>query len=169
MANPVENIEKGHERSGDYLHPQYKSVQMQNNNLRSGETVGLWDIMIDCYAGQSAIKARGVDYLPMTPGQLAEMDLSRQTEMYRHYLRRADFPEVLSEIVTSMQGMIYATPPQYELPGVMEDLLGRATPDLFPLDLLTRETTAAQLTTSRIGLLIDPQDGDGIVCPLICR
>ena len=154
------------------LHPQYRKMM---GWAEDGSAIdfarGVWDTMIDCAAGERQIKSRGSEYLPKTGGIIAE-ELTNPVAAaaaYSSYLTRAQYFEILGQMITSMQGMIFAAPVVCELPGKMSDMVEDATTDHQTVDELARAVSFAQLTTGRIGLLIDPQDGQGIVAPKIAK
>lgn len=116
-----------------------------------------WDKLRDCYNGEDAVKAKGVIYLPPTPGQLIDgMGTDdRGRKNYEAYKMRALFPSYIEEAVNEMVGAMHQKPPIIELPPVLQPLLERATLNGESLPLLLRRINEAQLIAGRLGLLLD--------------
>lgn len=129
----------------DSKHPQY------------ADAYGDWLKMRDCYAGEDAVKLRGLTYLPATPGHLIDglRHDQRGYQNYQAYKMRAVFPPFVSDAVKAMVGVMHHKPPVIELPPALESLIEVATVDGESLEMLLRRINAAQLTTGRIGLLLD--------------
>lgn len=134
----------------DSKHPQY------------ADALPAWLQLRDCYAGEIAIKQAGLTYLPATPGQLIDGMLTDQRgyQNYQAYKKRAVFPSFVSDAVKAMVGVMHHKPPIIELPPVLEPLKEVATADGESLALLLRRINEAQLTTGRIGLLLDLPEGE---------
>lgn len=113
--------------------------------------------MRDSYAGEQAIKAKGFDYLPATPGQFLDGLQSGQIgyHSYIGYKTRACFPSYVTDAVKGMVGVMHHKPPVIELPAAMEPMRERGTLHGESLALLLRRINEAQLMTGRIGLLLD--------------
>lgn len=129
----------------DSKHPQYAAV------------VSEWQKLRDCYAGEPAVKDRGLTYLPATPGQLIDgiSPGQRGRLNYDAYKMRAVFPHYVSEAVRMLIGVMFHKPPVIKLPAALESLSERATSDDESLEMLLRRINEAQLLTGRIGLLLD--------------
>jgi hypothetical protein len=76
-------------------------------------------------------------------------------ESYNAYLLRANFPEYMSDALEIFMGMLHNKSPVIELPDQMEALRGSATELGEPLELLLQRINLEQLTTGRVGLLVD--------------
>lgn len=125
-----------------------------------------WQTMIDCYEGERAIKEAGEDYLPPTAGMRAKgwsvASANPQSDAYMAYdayRTRAQFPPYVSEAVTGLVGIMHRKPPTIEVPKAIEELKEKLTILGEPGHVLLRKINEAQLTTGRIGLLVDPVDG----------
>lgn len=116
-----------------------------------------WQKLRDCYDGENAIKSKGELYLPPTPGQRIDgmNDGAVGRHNYEAYKERALFPSYVEEAVNEMVGAMHQKPPIIELPPVLEPLRERATLNGESLVLLLRRINEAQLTTGRIGLMLD--------------
>lgn len=116
-----------------------------------------WIKLRDCYAGESAVKDRGMTYLPPTPGQSLDgiAPSQRGYQNYLGYKQRAVYPSFVGDAIKAMVGVMHHKPPVIELPAVLESLRGSASVDGESLEMLLRRINAAQLTTGRIGLLLD--------------
>lgn len=129
----------------DSTHPQYS------------EFLTAWTKIGDCYAGEDAIKAKGVTYLPATPGQNLDGMQVGQTgyNNYQAYKTRANFPDYVKAAVQAMVGVMHHKPAVIELPPALEPLKEVATVTGESLDLLLRRINEQQLLSGRIGLLLD--------------
>lgn len=120
-----------------------------------------WTLMRDSWDGERAIKDKGRQYLPATPGQ--EFDgLSvgqRGFQNYQSYKERARFHDFVCQAVEALVGIMHHKPPRIELPAAMEPLMESATVKGEPLDVLLRRINVEQLITGRLGLLADVLDG----------
>lgn len=120
-----------------------------------------WILLRDCYRGERRVKEQGVIYLSptsgmeadgMNPGQLGE-------KAYQAYKRRAVFPDAVKMAVSAMIGVMHHKPPVIEVPKIMEPMLERATLNGESLEMLLRKINTEQLTTGRLGLMLDIEDG----------
>ena len=145
MPNPGASLAWGNAMALDSKHPHYVDFSP------------FWEKLRDCYKGEDQIKAKGVLYLPPTPGQLIDgMEPGgRGLKNYEAYKMRAVFPPYIEEAVNEMVGVMHQKPPVIELPPALEPLRERATMDGEPLLLLLRRINEAQLITGRIGLMLD--------------
>ena len=118
-----------------------------------------WQTMLDCYAGERAIKEARFLYLPPTAGMIADGALTSTTskggQAYAAYLKRATFPDFVSDAVKAMIGVMHHKPPTIELPEALEPLRKRATLQGEDLGFLLRRINEQQLVTGRCGLLAD--------------
>ncbi len=118
-----------------------------------------WQTMLDCYAGERAVKEARFTYLPATSGMIADGALtsatSRGGEAYNAYRTRAQFPDLVSDAVKAMIGVMHHKPPTIELPSALEPLREQATLQDEGLDFLLRRINEQQLVTGRCGLLAD--------------
>lgn len=118
-----------------------------------------WTQLRDCYSGERAIKAKGFRYLPATSGMIEDGAATAVTtdgfSAYRAYRTRARFPEFVRDSVESMIGIMHAKPPVIELTPRLEALREKATMRGESLEMLLRRINEEQLTTGRLGLLLD--------------
>lgn len=112
-----------------------------------------WIAMRDAVLGQTQVKTKGEEYLPMPSGFLAMKD--KGVQAYNSYLTRAQFPEYTEPTIRGMLGVICRVPPKIELPASLEYLREASTADRLPLDALHRYLVREVLTTGRIGVLAD--------------
>ncbi len=120
-----------------------------------------WDLMGDAFHGERRIKDKGYRYLPATPGQVIDGLNTNQKgrKNYLAYKMRARFPECVSEAVEALLGVMHSKPATIELPDKMADLMDDATIKGESLHMLLRRINEHQLTTGRLGLLADIEDG----------
>lgn len=110
------------------------------------------------YQGEAAIKARAELYLPKPDGWVALGETG--TSMYNAYINRARFPEIVSNTIRGMVGVVHNTDWQYNLPGI-ESLEESATKDGLTLDMFQRRITTELLTTGRYAVLAEAPEGGG--------
>jgi hypothetical protein len=129
----------------DSKHPQYTEAKPD------------WLKMRHAHAGERTVKEQGELYLPATPGQTLDgmTPGAMGYNSYQKYKARAVFPNYVSEAVKAMVGVMHNKEAVIELPPAMEGMRARATINGESLSLLLRRINEAQLTTGRIGLLLD--------------
>lgn len=140
----------------DSVHPRY--AEMSHD----------WIQLRDFAKGERAVKAKGETYLPATKGMkldgmgsTAGGKLKLGQEVYEAYKLRAVFPEYMADALEIFMGMLHNKSPVIELPEKMEFLRERATELGEPLELLLQRINLEQLTTGRVGLLMDlPKNPD---------
>lgn len=130
-----------------------------------------WHLMRVSKAGQRAVKAAGVDFLPATDGMVKlgmARPESRGSRMYEAYKCRAVFPELVRETLRKMVGFLNLGPAQVELPARLEPLRKRATVEGESLQLLIERIHEELLLIGRIGLLGDiPSDAPPTAMPFL--
>lgn len=114
-------------------HPVYKNLELE------------WVRCRDAYNGQSAVKDKGSDYLPVLKGQT-------QAE-YDAYKMRALFYSITSKSVGALVGMALSKPPEIKAPDKLksyfEDHSGTEFFEIFS------SAVAETLLMGRFGVLID--------------
>ncbi len=119
-----------------------------------------WKQMRDTHEGQRKVKDEGEPYLPMTSGMVedggrtADPNASGRVQ-YSAYKRRARFPDLVSEAVQALLGIMHLKPPVIELPDALEPMREFATTRGESLQMLLRRINQEQLQVGRIGLLGD--------------
>ena len=102
--------------------------------------------------GQSCVKRQLTRYLPKPPA-LLDKGIDPKGQKYDFYLSFAEFPELTSQALISIQGLVHKLPPEIELPRQIEYLRDNATPDGKPLDQLWMDVTREVFLMGRAGLL----------------
>jgi hypothetical protein len=74
---------------------------------------------------------------------------------YEAYKLRAVFPEYVKDALEYFMGALHNKSPVIELPEEMEPLRSNATPLGEPLEILLQRINLEQLTTGRVGILLD--------------
>lgn len=127
-----------------------------------------WVLLRDCYAGERAVKDKGREYLPATPGMVMD-GMLRSTDpglvAYEAYKMRAQFPDYMQVGVETLVGILNAKPTEIKLPAGMEYLRERATTKGEKLESLLRRMHEQQCTTGRLGLLADMDKVPDLVDP----
>lgn len=121
-----------------------------------------WVKLRDFSKGERAVKAKTVEYLPPSKGMildgLGNNALNKSNlgqEVYDAYLMRAVFPEYIADALEIFMGMLHNKSPVIELPPEMEPMRGNATEIGEGLELLLQRINLEQLTTGRLGILLD--------------
>jgi hypothetical protein len=150
---------------------------------RFGSMIPEWVMLRDFVKGERAVKAKTTEYLPATKGMLLDgmvptrpgivygipsnipnqqigttgvnSNTSIGQETYDAYLLRAVFPEYVKDALEIFMGMLHNKSPVIELPKALEPLRDSATELGEPLELLLQRINLEQLTTGRLGLLVD--------------
>ena len=63
-----------------------------------------WTVMTDCLLDDMHIKSKGTEYLKKTGGMLVNDKANLRYDSYKY---RAQFPEIVSQALTSMVGLIF--------------------------------------------------------------
>lgn len=129
------------------LHPEYTADRQRE-----------WKLMRHAYEGESAIKRQGEIYLPKPTGWAAMSDAG--VAMYNAYMCRARFPEITSNAIRGMVGVLHGQDWQVEIPGI-EYMYERATKDGLPLETFMKRVTTELLITGRYAVLAEAPDGEG--------
>lgn len=135
-----------------------------------------WLLMRDCYEGEKAVKAKGREYLPPTPGMLidgmgyngAKPKLGQ--ENYDAYKQRAVFHDYVKEAVKHFVGLMHYKPATIKVPKAMEPLLQNATVQNESLQQLLMRINEQQLLPGRVGIFVDlpaSVDGAGTALPYL--
>lgn len=112
-----------------------------------------WRLMRDAARGEKAVKEAGERYLPMPSGFRTQDDGG--LAYYSVYQTRAQVPEIVSQTLAGMIGVIHRVESQIGMPDAMLPLWERATKDGLPLEALHRRITAELLLMGRYSLLVD--------------
>ena len=117
-----------------------------------------WATMRDTYRGERIVKEAGQKYLPATSGMIADgmgNATSPGQKAYEAYKTRSTFPDLVSDAVEAMIGVMHRKEPTIELPSKMEPMIENATIKGESLSVLLRRINEEQLVTGRLGLLAD--------------
>lgn len=117
----------------------------------------------DCYNGERAIKAAGVQYLPRLKAQ--------SEEDYQNYLTRALFFPVTGKTVATMVGMATTKPPKVTAPDVMAPYF-KDTESGYQFSEFYVNTMQEMVLMGRYGVLIDAPEaveGQPTLCPYIAE
>lgn len=143
-----------------------------------------WTQLRDAAKGERAVKAKGQTYLPPTSGMIIDglngpystnsnpaanngagtggLGTGRFGKYrnageaaYEAYKLRAVFPEYVKDALEYFMGALHNKSPVIELPPEMEPLRNNATTLGEPLEILLQRINLEQLTTGRVGILLD--------------
>ena len=120
-----------------------------------------WQQMADTLAGESVIKSKGVEYLPMTDGML-KLPTTLRNEIYETYKSRAVFLNFVEETGESILGMMDRKPAHIVLPPKLEPYLSQMTTDGLGIRELLKLVNRHQIYKGRVGLLPDIAEGGKI-------
>jgi hypothetical protein len=130
-----------------------------------------WIKLRDTSAGEDAVKAAGEIYLPATEAMRAEGMISPTQsgyQLYEAYKMRSTYPPLVSNAIEVLVGSIWTKPPVIELPAMLEPMREQATLQGEGLNALLMRVHEHQLTTGRVGLLLDLAiDDDGQPRPYV--
>lgn len=127
-----------------------------------------WQLMRDSIAGERRVKERGQTYLPATQGMIHDGMASTEAagyQAYQAYKIRAVYPDFVSEAVGHMLGIMHARPPKIDLPPQLEFLRTAASSDGESLEQLLQRINEEQLSTGRVGLMLDLPEGARVGAP----
>lgn len=131
----------------DEKHPQYQTM------------LPYWEKMRRTIAGEESVKEARDTYLPFTAGQIldgaAQGGSTEGGKRYSAYLSRAVFHEFPGASVTALMSLLHKFPAEIELPKELEPLRKKATNNGEGLEMLLRRINREQLSTGRMGLLLD--------------
>lgn len=127
------------------LHPDYSKYQDN------------WKTLRDFNEGADTVKEAGYRYLPATEGMRIDGLGAGEYgyECYLAYKQRARVPEYVNEAIETLVGLMHQKDAIIELPEEMEYLRERCSAIGEPLAALHRRINVEQLTTGRLGLLVD--------------
>lgn len=125
----------------------------------TAERLAEWQTMSDAMDGESAMKLRGVTYLPMPGGFRGKPDGG--TIAYGEYKARAQFPEILTPSLAAMVGIIHDREIKIEMPPAMDFLWEDADGAGLPLEAFHRRLTRGLLALGRQTVLVDAPAGGG--------
>lgn len=132
----------------DAKHPSY--VKFQED----------WEMLRDFYAGPQQVKLKGEKYLAPTEGMRID-GLEKDKagwHAYNAYRNRARVPDYVKEAVEVLVGLLHQKEAIIELPTEMEYLRERASANGEPLNALHRRINVEQISTGRLGLLVDMRE-----------
>lgn len=98
-------------------------------------------------AGQDAVHAAGVTYLPKLNNQ--------SDEQYNAYKKRAAFYNASWRTVAALLGMMFRKPPESELPKSLDSYLDDISMSGVPFDVFAEEYALEWLSTGFVGVLTD--------------
>jgi len=155
-----------------------------------------WEQLRDAAKGERVVKSKGQTYLPPTSGMLLDglnghvqgpgydpaanngagtaglgygafgKYRSVGEAAYEAYKLRAVFPEYVKDAIEYFMGALHNKSPVIELPDEMEPLRSNATVLGEPLEILLQRINLEQLTTGRVGILLDLPEKPDPVNPL---
>lgn len=123
------------------------------------DALPIWQKVADAAAGEHAVKAAGVKYLPKPN---AHDDSQQNVERYKGYVARAVYYNATGRTVNALTGLAFEKWPEIELPAGIEYALEDCTGTGLSLVQHAQASLAEVLKTGRAGLLADypPVMGD---------
>jgi len=124
---------------------------------------GLWVQLEDAFEGEIIVKDKGEEYLKPTAGMVYDGMGAGQPGVvdYTRYKDRAVYPDDVRQAVETMNGLLHREPAVIELPSKLEPLRKKATNKGETLLSLLSRINQHQLTTGRLGLMMDVASGQG--------
>lgn len=116
-----------------------------------------WEMLRDFIKGAKAVKNKGTLYLPETAGmRLDGMGPNQEGfKAYQAYKERARVPDYTQKAVEVIVGLLHQKDAIIELPSELEYLRSRASVKGETLSALHRRINVEQISTGRLGLLVD--------------
>lgn len=116
-----------------------------------------WKSLRDFYNGADVVRQAGTRYLPPTEGmRLDGMEVGQYGyETYQAYKGRARVPDYINDAVEILVGLMHQKDAIIELPPELEYLREKASVSGESLGALHRRINVEQLTTGRLGILVD--------------
>jgi hypothetical protein len=111
-----------------------------------------YETIKDAIAGEIAVKAKGVAYLPMPN---ASDTSPENVYRYNAYVSRAVFYNVSGRTHKGMVGQIFMREPQVEVPAVLDPLVADITGSGVSLEQLAKSIAEMALDYGRCGVLAD--------------
>lgn len=111
-----------------------------------------WQMMRDVTDGESAVKAKGEEYLPK-PNKQDNTPANR--ERYKQYIARASFLEVTKDTLDKYTGQAFATDPALVTDSSFDYLKTNANGEGATIYQLAQKVFIDQMRYGRCGLLID--------------
>jgi hypothetical protein len=116
-----------------------------------------WKKIRDCIAGETAVKAAAVAYLPKPTSDNSQAAKLR----YKEYLERAVFYNVTRPTLTGLVGQVFAKDPVVKLPKALEGMLNDVSGTGLTLRQQSKKALQMTLAFSRCGLFTDYPEVDG--------
>jgi len=137
--------------------PQTKSSDLASKHPQWDRQNKRWMLMDVAYEGEDVVKAAETTYLPATSGmENDDMGTGKPgKKRYDAYLQRAVFPDLVSDAVSAMVGVMHRKPPVFEVPKALEPMLEEFSNEGETAELFLRRINEGQLVSGRLGLLLD--------------
>jgi hypothetical protein len=120
----------------------------------------VWTMIRDCVDGQSAIKAKGTEYLPMpNPADLS----IENTKRYDAYKSRGLFANLTARTLNGLVGTAFAKEPVVTLPAAVEMLFDNIDGGAVSMDQQAKQALADVCSVGRCGILTDFPTVDSFV------
>jgi hypothetical protein len=118
-----------------------------------------YQLIRDCIAGETVIKAAAKTYLPMP----AAHDVSAENvQRYKNYLARAVFYNVTRRTLLGMMGQVFKKAPDIKIPAQLEPMTGNVTGTGTSLNQLAEISLGHAIAYSRSGLFADFTNTGGV-------
>lgn len=114
-----------------------------------------YELIRDCIAGETVIKAAKLKYLPMPN---AHDKSPENAARYVAYLLRAVFYNVTRRTLLGLKGQVFSQPPAVKLPAALDPLIADATGTGTSLDQLAEISLGHVIAYSRGGVFVDFPD-----------
>ena len=132
-------------------------MSVEQTNPEYQEYLDEWRKITDCCMGQRAIKKAKTQYLKPMEG------VSQADSRYINYLSRAVFVNFTGRTKEGLNGAIFRTKPETELPDGLEYLLSNADGAGESIDSLAKDVCGEVISKGRHALLVDfPQVDAGL-------
>lgn len=122
-------------------------MPVNDKHLQYEKLAPAWQLMRDLAAGQRAIHAGGVRYLPKLTGETPENYAAR--------LARSGFVNLTWRTIEAMKGLLFRKVPTRTIPAAVEQMLLDVTKSGQPMDRFAELVTEEVETVFKVGVLVD--------------
>lgn len=112
----------------------------------------IYELIRDCIAGQFAVKAKGITYLPQPNAD--DTSLANQAR-YDAYIERSVFYNVTARTLRGLVGQVFLRDPVIELPAMLQIVNDDANGEGVSLTQIAKRTVGQVLAYGRAGLFVD--------------
>lgn len=132
-------------------------MSITSTNIQYGNALKRWTTNRDVCGGSDPVKAKRTTYLPddnaglSAPAATPDLYIDR----YCRYILRAFFMPFAQHTRNGLVGMVFSKPPAYNLPSVIDYMIGDSDGAGLSLEQLGKQMVSEGIEVGRIGILAD--------------